>query len=156
MLDINIIKKDVKELEATQERLENEKNKTIIKFFNEEYGAGFSEDRYFECFENLFSEDEDDAGYLNPYDLRLGWDEVRLFLYWQAIHDYNLRQGVTAEALKMLASSDERCRNHGKNGILVADSRIEKSMDELQKIVDSAKSAMDRLNELKQLLNKYK
>lgn len=153
-MDINMIKKDLEKLEAAQERLESEKNSTIIKFFNEEYGAGFSADRYFECIENLFSEDED--GYLDPYDLRLGWDEVRLFLYWQAIHDYNQRQGVTAEALEMLASNDERRRNHGKNGINIAVSGIEKSMDELQKIVDSAKSAMDRFNELKQLLNKYK
>ena len=155
-MDINMIKKDLEVINATQDRLENEKNATIISFFNEEYGAGFSEDRYFECYESLFSEDEDDAGYVDSYDLRLGWDEVRLFLYWQAIHDYNLRQGFIAEALEMLASNDERRQNHGKNGINIAVSGIEKSLDELQKIVDSAKSAMDRLNELKQVLNKYK
>ena len=155
-MDINMIKKDLEELEAAQERLECEKNSTIINFFNEEYGAGYSEDRYFECFENLFSEDEDGAGYLDPYDLRLGWDEVQLFLYWQTMHDYNQRQGLTAEVLEMLASSDERRRNHGKNGIKIALSGIEKSMDELQKIVDSAKSAMDRLEVLKQVLHKYK
>ena len=155
-MDINVIRKDLEELEAAQERLENEKNATIINFFNEEYGADFSDGRYFECFENLFSEDEGASGYLDPYDLRLGWGEVQLFLYWQTMHDYNQRQGLTAEVLKMLASNDERRRNHGNNGINIAVSEIEKSMDELQKVVDSVKSAMDRLNELKQLLNKYK
>lgn len=150
--DIKTVKKDLEELDIAQKQLDDERNAAIIRFFNEEYGADFSEDRNFECFEDLFSETED-AGYLDPYELRLGWDEVRLFLYWQTVHDYIFRQNLTAKALEMLISNDDCCKN---SGIVVADYGIEKAMEELQKIVDSAKSAMDRLDGLKQILNKYR
>ena len=142
--DIAILREETAELIA-------EKDGALIEHFNEEYGAGFGEDRTFDDFSDLYSEDGE--GYFDPFDLFMDEKDVFQFMNW-------CYRKFLIINMKSITESIERIESGEKHTAIKA---LEKDVSDLRKykkyiqqIIAASNTTLDKVDELIKIADKYR
>lgn len=142
--DIIILKEETVKLVA-------EKDGAFIEHFNEEYGAGFGDGRTFECFSDLYSEEEE--GYFDPFDLFMDEKDVFQFMNWCYRKFLIINMQSITKSIEKIESGDK----HTAIKTLENDvSDLRKYKKNIRQIIQTSNTTLDKIDELIKMADKYR
>lgn len=145
------LRKNITVLKEETEKLISEKDFDIIEHFNDEYGAGFGENRSFNEFVDLYA--EEDEGYFDPFDLVMDENDIIHFMQWR----YRLFLIANMESITQEFEKIESGDSHTAIKRLEQDiSDLRKYKKEIDKIIEISGATIEKIDKLIEIVDKHR